>query len=290
MKPLADTIALVAGATRGAGRAIAVELALAGATVIATGRSSRNAPSEIGRLETIEETVDLIHEQGGVAEARVVDHTVPEAVGALIDHIRATYGKLDILINDIWGGDHLLMFDLPFHEQDITANLRMLTLGLHTHIITSHAAIPLMLEGGKGIIVEMTDGITDSFRGNICYDLTKASVNRFARTQAEAYADLIPIAVSPGFLRSEAMLDYFGVTEATWRDGAKNDPHFIASETPYYVARCVAALCADPNVGQRRGTAVASWNLAKEYDIVDVDGRRPDWRTYAMETLGIDAG
>jgi len=292
-QPLAAKIALVAGATRGAGRAIALELALAGAKVYATGRSTREAPSAMGRPETIEETEEIIRAAGGEAVALRVDHTQPAEVSRLIAQIdEAEDGRLDILVNDIWGGDPLAQWGAPFWEHDLDKGLLMQQLAIQTHLITSWYAAPLMVRRRQGLIVEITDGITERYRGSLFYDLAKASVIRFAQAQAE---DLRPhnvavVAVSPGFLRSEAMLDHFGVTEATWRDAIAKDEHFAASETPRYLGRAVAALAADPEVMQRSGQTLATWGLAKDYGFTDIDGTQPDWGAHGKRALGIDFG
>ncbi|GGJ21846.1 SDR family oxidoreductase [Deinococcus roseus] len=291
MPDLNGKIALVAGATRGAGRAIAVELGKAGATVYATGRTTRQYTSEMGRTETIEDTAEIIKQHGGNAFAVQVDHTIPEQVKALLERIGQESGKLDILINDVWGGDHLAQW-VPFWEHDLQNGLKLLDNTIKSHIITSHHAVPLMIQQQSGLIIEITDGITEMYRGSLFYDLAKVSVNRlaFAQSQELAKHGITALALSPGFLRSEAMLDHFGVTEENWRDGAKTEPHFIASETPYYLARAVVALAADPHIQQKNGGCYATWNLYQEYGFQDLDGTQPDWGRYARDNLGIDAG
>jgi NAD(P)-dependent dehydrogenase (short-subunit alcohol dehydrogenase family) len=285
---LAGRVALVAGATRGSGRAIARELAAAGATVYATGRSTRSQPSPMRRPETIEQTAELIGLAGGQAIAVQVDHTIPAEVERLVARIRFEQaGRLDILVNDIWGGDPLTQWDTPFWQHNLANGLDMQRLGVHTHLITSWYAAPLMVERGTGLIVEVTDGVEAGYRGSLFYDLAKASVLRIAMAQA---AELRPygvavIAVSPGFLRSEAMLDHFGVTEATWRDAVARDRHFSASETPHFVARGIAALAADPQLMDKSGGAFGSWDLARAYDITDLDGSRPDWGAYFRDVV-----
>ncbi len=284
---LTDHVALVAGGTRGAGRAIAVELGAAGATVYVTGRSSRAGRSEMGRPETIEETAELVTARGGRGIAMAVDHTHPDQVASLVARIDAEQdGRLDLLVNDIWGGDQLTTWDAPFWEHDLRNGLRIQELGLHTHIVTSWHAAPLMVARGGGLIVEMTDGVSPEYRGSLFYDLAKASVIRIAMAEAE---DLRPrgvavVALTPGFLRSEAVLDQLGVTEETWRDGIAEDPHFVASETPHFVGRAVVALATDPYVFARTGQALSSWQLAREYGFTDIDGATPDWGSY-FETL-----
>ncbi|HET9221524.1 MAG TPA: SDR family oxidoreductase [Roseiflexaceae bacterium] len=295
MKPLKDKIAVVAGATRGAGRGIACMLGEVGATVYCTGRSSRakptirpagDAPFELeGRPETIEETAELVDRYGGVGIAVRVDHTVEADVERLFERVSTEQGRLDILVNDIWGGDALTEWGRPFWELSIDKGLLMQQRAVHTHIITSRHAAPLMVARRRGLIVEITDGDSPGYRGNLFYDLAKSSAIRLAYAMAEELRphDIAALAVTPGFLRSEAMLEHFGVTEANWRDGAKRDPHFIASETPFYVGRAIATLAADPNIAQKSGGAFSSWVLAEEYSFTDIDGRRPNWGKYYAE-------
>lgn len=290
MRPLEGQVALVTGATRGTGRAIAIELGAAGATVYATGRSAEGHRSPMDRSETLEETAELVERAGGRAIAVRVDHTQRDEVAALVERIaRETDGRLDVLVNDIWGGDPLTKWGVPFWEHSLEDGMRMQELGLHTHLITSWHAAPLMAARGRGLIVEVGDGLDDDYRGQLFYDLVKASVLRIARAQA---ADLRPrgvacVAVTPGFLRSEAMLDHFGVTEETWRDGIAKDRHFAASETPRFVARGIAALAADPEVLELSGQALGSWHLGRRYEVQDVDGSRPDWGAwYEAEVAG----
>ncbi len=279
---------MVAGGTRGAGRGIAVELGAAGATVYVTGRTSRGGSSPMGRPETIEETAELVTAAGGEGVAVRVDHTVAEEVAALFRRIaRERDGRLDVLVNDIWGGDPLTQWGTPFWEHDLAAGLRMQELAVTTHLITSHYAAPLLVARGRGLVVEMTDGDGDGYRGSLFYDLAKASVIRLAKGQAE---DLRPhgvaaVAVTPGFMRSEAVLDHFGVSEPNWRDGVARDPNFAASETPRYVGRAVAALAADAQVMARSGRTLTSWGLAAEYGFTDVDGTRPDWGAWFRDNV-----
>ncbi|MEV0269033.1 SDR family oxidoreductase [Hamadaea sp. NPDC050747] len=285
--PLKGRVVLVAGATRGCGRAIAVHLGLAGATVYATGRTTRVKQSEMSRPETIEETAELITAAGGTAYAVEVDHLVPEQVEALVARIRDEQGRLDVLVNDIWGGDPFSEWDKPLWEHDLGKGLRMLDLGLRTHIITSHYALGLLSARPGGLLIEVTDGTAEfnrAYRGEFFYDLVKASINRIAMAQGEELAKVgcVAVGVTPGFLRSEAMLDHFGVTEATWRDAAGPDnPHFSLSESPAYLGRGVAALAADPDAARFAGQTLSSGRLAKEYAVVDTDGTRPDFWAYA---------
>ena len=263
---LQGKVAVVAGATRGAGRGIAVSLGEAGATVYCTGRTTRAAaasrtpdaasPFDLSqRLETIEETAAMVTARGGAGIVVRVDHTVPAQVQALFERVRAEQGRLDVLVNDVWGGEDLTEWGTPFWELSLAKGLLMLERAVHSHIITSRYGAPLMVERSQGLIVEITDGDTLDYRGNLFYDLVKTSVIRLAFSMAEELRphNVAALAVTPGFLRSESMLEHFGVTEANWRDGAKKDPHFVASETPYYVGRAVAALAADPNALQKSG-------------------------------------
>lgn len=283
MQPLKGQIALVAGATRGAGRGIACMLGAAGATVYCTGRSVRGQPATGNRPETIEETAELVATHGGVGIAVQVDHTLEAQVKALCERIQAEQGRLDILVNDIWGGDELTEWGQPFWTLSIPQGLLMQQRGLHTHIITSRYAVPLMLAQRRGLIIEITDGDTPAYRGNLFYDLVKSAVIRLAYAMAEELRpyNITALALTPGFLRSEAMLDLFDVTEANWQAGAQRDPHFIASETPFYVGRAVAALAADPEVERKSGGVFSSWGLAAEYGFTDKDGNQPDWGQYA---------
>lgn len=285
--PLRGQVALVAGATRGCGRGIAVELGTAGATVYCTGRTTRRHRSPMNRPETIEETAELVDAAGGSGIAVRVDHTEPAQVESLMARIRNEQaGRLDILVNDVWGGDDLTAWGKRFWEQSLENGLLMLRQAIHSHIITSRYALPLMLERGDGLIVEVTDGNNLSYRGQLYYDLVKTSVMRLAlaldhelRQHVEP-TRITALAVTPGYLRSEAMLDRFGVTESTWREAIDQDVDFSVSETPRYLGRVVVALAADPDVSRFAGQALASWDLAKVYQIDDVDGRRPDWGSY----------
>jgi NAD(P)-dependent dehydrogenase (short-subunit alcohol dehydrogenase family) len=274
---LSGKVALVAGATRGAGRGIATMLGAAGATVYVTGRSTRATPGT--RPETIEETAERVSAAGGVGVAVRVDHTVEAEVAALRVRLEGEQGRLDVLVNDVWGGDELMEWGKPFWALDTARGLLMQQRAVHAHLITSRHLVPLMVQAGRGLVVEVIDGDFPGYRGNLFYDLAKSSGARLAYAMSVELYDrgVTALAVTPGFLRSEAMLERFGVTEATWRDGAKQDPHFIASETPAYVGRAVAALAADPHVGQRTGRAFSSWGLARAYGFTDVDGRQPHW-------------
>lgn len=281
-------IALVAGATRGGSRGIAVELGATGATVYVTGRSSETTGhSPMNRPETIEETAAQVRAAGGRGIAIRVDHTEPDQVRALIERIDAEQGRLDLLVNGIWGGDPLTEWDTPFWRHDLDNGLLMQRLAVHTHIITSHFAAPLMIRTGRGLIVEVTDGVEPDYRGSLFYDLAKASVIRLALAQSEELRphNIAALALTPGFLRSEAVLDHFGVTAENWRDAGAKDPHLLHSETPAYLGRAVVALATDVEIMRRTGQAVATWQLAREYGFTDADGTRPDWGTHFAEYL-----
>ena len=281
--PLQGQVALVAGATRGAGRAIAVELARAGAFVYATGRSSRvHGRSEIGRAETIEETGEMVAEAGDGVALRV-DHLEPDEVRALVARIEAERGRLDILVNDIFGGDRYAQFEARLWEHDLAGGLRMLEMGVHTHLITAATALPLLMKGGSGLVVEMTDGTHEYNRAyregvGFYYDLVKANVERILVGLTAELRDtgVTAVAVTPGWLRSEAMLDHFGVTEETWREACERVDGFGISETPTYVARGVAGLASDPGLSRHAGQVLSAHQLAVAYDVTDVDGSRPD--------------
>jgi NAD(P)-dependent dehydrogenase (short-subunit alcohol dehydrogenase family) len=291
---LEATIALVAGATRGAGRGIAVSLGEAGATVYCTGRSTRAARSEYDRPETLEETAELVTEAGGAGIAVPTDHLEPEQVRALVERIDSEQGRLDVLVNDVWGGEKLFEWDTPVWEHDLGNGLRLLDLAIKTHLITSHHALPLLIRHPGGLVVEMTDGTAEynatTYRINAFYDLAKTAVIRLAFAQSK---DLAPhgataVALTPGWLRSEMMLDTFGVTEANWRDATERIPHFGISETPRYVGRAVAALAADPGKQRHSGGSLSSGGLAREYGFTDLDGSRPDAWRYMVEVQDPD--
>jgi NAD(P)-dependent dehydrogenase (short-subunit alcohol dehydrogenase family) len=288
-KPLQGRVALVDGATRGGGRGIAVALGEAGATVYATGRSTRERRSEIDRPETIEETAELVTEAGGEGIAVAVDHLDPDQVRRLVERIDADHGRLDVLVNDIWGGEQLFEWDTPVWEHDLANGLRLLHLAIDTHLITSHHALPLLIRNPGGLVVEVTDGTAaynaDHYRINAFYDLAKTSVIRLAWAQSH---DLraqggTAVAITPGWMRSEGMLEHYGVSEENWRDGTRRSPHFCISESPRFVGRAVAALAADPDRARWNGESLSSGQLAQVYGFTDLDGTRPDCWRYLVE-------
>jgi NAD(P)-dependent dehydrogenase (short-subunit alcohol dehydrogenase family) len=293
--PLKGKVALVTGATRGAGRGTAVALGEAGAAVYCTGRTTRRQRSEYERPETIEETAELVDAAGGTGIAVEVDHLQAAQVEALVERIDAEHGRLDVLVNDIWGGELLAEWNTPVWDHDLDGGLHMLRLAIDTHLITSHFALALLIRRPGGLVVEMTDGTLEynatRYRLSTFYDLAKTAVIRLAFSQG---AELAPhgctaVALTPGWMRSEMMLDNYGVTEATWRDAGAKNPHFAAiSETPRFVGRAVAALAADPEVQRRNGGSFSSGGLAREYGFTDLDGSQPDCWRYLVEVQ--DAG
>ena len=291
---LEGKVALVAGATRGAGRGIARELGAAGAIVYCTGRSTKQQRSEMNRPETIEETAELIERDGGRAIPLQVDHLDPQQVEALVARIEKDHGRLDVLVNDIWGGDHFIQWNTPIWDYSLENGLRQLHLALDTHLTTNHYALRLMIKNKGGLVVEVTDGTAeynhDHYRVSVFYDLAKTAVVRMAWALAQELKphDCIALALSPGWLRSEQMLDNYNVTEENWRDATKVQPHFIITETPRYVGRAVAHLAADPNVTRWNAQSLSSGQLAKVYGFTDVDGSQPDAWRYTVEVQ--DAG
>lgn len=279
MKPLEGKIAVVAGATRGAGRGIATALGEAGATVYCTGRSIAGSPGMKNRPETIHETAEIVTSRGGRGIAVQTDHTQPEQVARLFEQV----GEFDILVNDIWGGDDLVEWGKKLWETKLEDGLTLIDRAIKTHIITSYYGIPRMRRGGT--VVEITDGDMYAYRGHFFYDLVKTTVIRMAFSLSLELKSrgISAVAVTPGFLRSEWMLDHFGVTEANWRDATKTHKEFIASETPLFVGRGIAAMLADPNIATKNGRVVASWDLGDEYGVTDADGTRPHFMRWLRE-------
>jgi len=293
MQPLAGKVALVTGATRAAGRGIAVELGAAGATVYVTGRSTRERRSEKGRPETIEETAELVDKAGGHGIAVPVDHLDPVQVRELVERIEREQGALHILVNDIWGQHGEPEWDKTVWESDLDGGLRLLQLGVHTHVITSHYALPLLIKSPGGLVIEMTDGTdefnADNYRVSFFYDVAKGAVSRVAFALAHELDkyEATAVLLTPGWLRSEAMLEGFGVREENWRDATERIPHFAISESPSYVGRAVAALAADPDVRRWNGKSTSSGELARIYGFTDLDGSRPDAWRYIVEVENV---
>jgi NAD(P)-dependent dehydrogenase (short-subunit alcohol dehydrogenase family) len=276
---LKGKVAVVAGATRGAGRGIACMLGEAGATVYCTGRSLRGLPSDKNRPETIEETAEMVTEQGGKGIYIQIDHTDPEQVKALFERVKQEQaGRLDILVNDLTGDSNMEF--KPFLEHSLKKGLKMLENGSFSHVITSFYGVPLMVEGGGGLLVEVTDGTSDEIRDfNFYYDLEKATNIRLARSLARQLRPhkIAVVSLTPGFLRSEEMLDHFGVNEASWREAIRHDKNFAYSETPFYIGKAVVALACDRKVMRKTGQALVSGRLAREYGFTDIDGTQPMW-------------
>jgi NAD(P)-dependent dehydrogenase (short-subunit alcohol dehydrogenase family) len=291
---LEGKVALVAGATRGAGRGIAVALGAAGATVYVTGRTTRERRSEMNRPETIDETAELVTAAGGRGIAVQVDHLVREQVRALVERIDREQGRLDVLVNDVWGGEHLFSWPDALWEHSLDDGFRLLRLAIDTHIITSHYALPLLIRSPGGLVVEVTDGTAEynatNYRVSFFYDLAKTAVIRMAFAQAQELAEhnATAVALTPGWLRSEMMLDHYGVSEENWRDALANVPHFAISETPTFVGRAVASLAADSDVRRWNGASLSSGQLARVYGFTDLDGSQPDAWRYLVEVQ--DAG
>src|SRR4051812_23659880 len=291
--PLAGRVALVAGGTRAAGRGIAVQLGAAGATVYVTGRTTRSQRSEMDRPETIEETAALVDAAGGAGIAVQVDHLAPDQVAALVDRIDAEQGALHVLVNDIWGAT-TMEWDKTVWESTLEIGLHTLRLAVDTHAITCHFALPLLIRSPGGLAVEVTDGTAEynatNYRVSFFYDLAKAANLRMAFALGHELAPHGATAVSltPGWLRSEAMLEAFGVSESNWRDATERIPHFAISESPAFVGRAVAALAGDPDVARWNGQSLSSGQLARVYGFTDLDGSQPDAWRYVPEVQ--DAG
>jgi NAD(P)-dependent dehydrogenase (short-subunit alcohol dehydrogenase family) len=289
-RPLAGTIALVAGATRGAGRGIAVALGTAGATVYCTGRTRGERRSEYDRPETIDETADLVSAAGGHGIAIPVDHLDPGQVAALARRLDHDVGRLDLLVNAIWASERLFQWDTPIWQHDLTNGLRLLRLGVETHLVTNHYLLPLLIRSPGGLVIEVTDGTLDynaiNYRVNAFFDLAKASTIRLAFALGHELAPhaCTAVALTPGWLRSEMMLEAFRVTEANWRDAAPISPHFAAiSESPQFVGRAIVALAEDPDRARWNQASLSSGQLARHYGFTDLDGSQPDAWRYLVE-------
>ena len=296
---LRGRVAVVAGATRGAGRGIAAALGEAGATVICTGRTSRaggSTHSDYDRTETIEETAELVTSLGGTGVAEVVDHLDSDQVAGLAARIRDRFGHVDVLVNDIWGAEQLTQWDTPVWEHDLANGLRILRLGVDTHLITAHHLLPLLIDRPGGLHVEVTDGTAaynaSHYRLNVHYDLAKVSANRLGYSLGHELAPhgATAVTVTPGWLRSEMMLEIFGVTEENWRESTTAPPGFATSETPRFVGRAIVALASDPDRHRWHQQSVDAGALAREYGFTDVDGSQPDcWRYMAVTEAGEEA-
>ncbi len=292
-RSLTGKVALVAGATRGAGRGIALELGAAGATVYLTGRTTRSERSKMNRPETIEETAELVNQAGGHGIAVRVDHLVPDQVRGLVARMEAEHGALHVLVNNIWGAT-TMEWNKAVWESTLEVGLHTLRLAVDTHAITSHFALPLLIKAPGGLVVEVTDGTAEynatNYRVSFFYDLAKAANIRMAFALAhelKPYA-ATAVALTPGWLRSEATLEAYDVTESNWRDATKKSPHFAISESPAFVGRAVAALARDPDVSRWNGRSLSSGQLAKVYGFTDLDGTQPDAWRYIPEVQ--DAG
>ncbi|CAN5882212.1 SDR family oxidoreductase [soil metagenome] len=286
VRSLDGKVAVVAGATRGAGRGIAIELGAAGAVVYCTGRSTREQPSDMNRPETIEETAELVTAAGGVGISVRVDHSGESEVRALFERVGAEQGgRLDTLVNDIWGGEKLVEWGKKFWELDVEQGLKLVERAVFTHLLTSRYGVPLMVAQASGLVLEMTDGDGLHYRGNLVYDFIKVGVMRLALAMAEDLkgTGVTAVALTPGFLRSEEMLEHFSVSEENWLDAAKQDPHFAGSETPHYLGRAVVALASDEHVHQKAGHTLSTWHLSEEYGFKDTDGRQPHWQRFFDE-------
>lgn len=287
-KPLRDKVVVVTGATRGAGRAIAVEMGAAGATVFVGGRSTRAGRSPIDRPETIEETADLVTEAGGRGIAVRCDFTDVADVDAFRARVESEAGgRLDVMVDDVWGGEADVEF-VPFWEADLDRQLRLWRNSVQAHLVALHRLLPLLIRRPGGLLVEVTDGDSDDYySGMLAYDAVKVGIRRFGHVLAEELKPFggTSVAATPGFLRSEQMLEHFGVTEANWRDAVAKEPNYAMSETPRYLGRGLAALAADPDHARFSGQALSSWSLMREYGVTDLDGSRPDWGRWYDEVV-----
>jgi NAD(P)-dependent dehydrogenase (short-subunit alcohol dehydrogenase family) len=285
MTLLSGQIAVVAGATRGAGRGIARGLGEAGATVYCTGRSVRGTPSPYQRPETIEETADMIAAAGGRAVAVRVDHTLELEVQALFERVDKEEGRLDVLVNAVAGEDPMMHQWGSFWQTHLENGEAIFRQAILSHIITSKHAAPLMIRARRGLIVEVTENDILFAGGNPLSQTVKLAMKGLALNMAPELQPhgITAVSITPGFLRSESMLERLGVTEENWRDAGKKDPNFLESESPLFVGRAVAALAGDPSLIERTGQLLSSWELARHYGFTDYDGRRPDWGALAID-------
>nr|WP_042183856.1 SDR family oxidoreductase [Kibdelosporangium sp. MJ126-NF4]CEL15914.1 3-oxoacyl-[acyl-carrier protein] reductase [Kibdelosporangium sp. MJ126-NF4]CTQ93838.1 3-oxoacyl-[acyl-carrier protein] reductase (EC 1.1.1.100) [Kibdelosporangium sp. MJ126-NF4] len=282
---MAELVAVVAGATRGCGRGIAVELGAIGATVYVAGRTTRTSASPMNRPETIEDTAELVTKAGGHGIPVRCDFTVAQDVADL----RSRLTRLDVLVNDVWGGDPFVEHSTPFWESDVDKAIAVHRNGMETHLRALHALLPLMVKQGSGLVVEVTDGDDETYHGvSLPYYLVKSGLRRTAQAMGRQLSDhgVTALALTPGFIRSEAMLEGMGVTEDTWRDAIAQDIHFSMAETPHYIGRAVAALASDPQVNRWSGQSLSSWSLMREYGFTDLDGTRPDWGRWYADIFG----
>jgi NAD(P)-dependent dehydrogenase (short-subunit alcohol dehydrogenase family) len=286
-KALAGHVAVVAGATRGAGRGVARALGEAGAIVYCTGRSTTGAPSAYGRPETIDETAAFVTADGGTGVAVRVDHTIEDEVAALFARVEREQGRLDLVVDSVAGEDPGLGGWTPVWKTDLSRGPDALRAALFSHVVTAKHAATIMQKRKRGLLVEVTEGDLLFGGGNVLGELVKTGLKALAVRLAHELRPhrVAAVAVTPGFLRSEAMLQHFGVTEETWRDGGKRDKHFLQSETPRFLGRGVAALAADEQALALSGEILSSWDLARRYQVDDVDGQRPDWGPYFRDIM-----
>jgi len=278
-RPLLGAVALVAGATRGAGRGIARALGEAGATVYCTGRSTRGRPSPYHRPETIEETAEIISAAGGRAIAIRVDHAAEPEVVALVERIEREQGRLDILVSSIAGEDPMMAGWSSFWRADLTNVEALVRQALLSRLITAKHAAQLMVQRGRGVMVEVTENDLLLSSGSAVAQVLRVAHKVLAAIYAAELRrhGVVAIAITPGFMRSERVLEHFGVSEANWREGAVKDRNFLESESPVFVGRAIVALATDPALRERTGQLFSSWEVAREYGLTDIDGRRPDW-------------
>lgn len=276
---LAGSVAVVAGATRGAGRGIARALGAAGATVYCTGRSTRAVPSPYNRPETIEETAEMIRAAGGNAIPLRVDHAEEAEVAALFERVDREHGKLDILVNSLAGEHPLMNGWSPFWDTDLANAGALLQQCLVARMITAKHGARLMVRRRRGLIAEITENDLLTSSGDVLTQLVRFGHKALAASYAAELRrhGVVALAITPGFLRSERMLEYFGVTEETWREAGNKDRNFLESESPQFVGRAIVALATDPRISERTGHLFSSWEVGREYGLTDLDGRRPDW-------------